>query len=133
MIVAGTLVIRFDWWIVDPIVTLLIAAYILWHAFSEIGSAIRMLMLAVPDDIDLTEMTGVMASVPGVCGIHHVHLWAIDEHRTAVEAHAVVADDTRREADAIRARLCEMLKSRFGIGHATLQIEHASAACERPA
>ncbi len=129
VIIAGTLMLLFDWWLADPIVTLAIALYILWHAFSEIGGAIRLLMLGVPAGIDLPRLVADMKGAEGVQNVHHVHLWAIDEQRIALEAHVVVADDCGRGADAIRARLCELLAERAGIDHVTLQFEHASAAC----
>jgi cobalt-zinc-cadmium efflux system protein len=129
VIIAGTLMLMYDWWIVDPIVTLAIALYILWHAFAEIGEAIRMLMLGVPSGIDLKGLVTEMKRSKGVQNVHHVHLWAIDEKRTALEAHVVVADDCGRDSDAIRERLCAMLSERAGIDHVTLQFEHASAAC----
>ena len=76
VIVAGTLIILFDWWIVDPLVTLGIAGYILWLSFAEIGPVIRMLMLGSPPDTDGREVVRAMRAVDGVADVHHLHLWA---------------------------------------------------------
>jgi cobalt-zinc-cadmium efflux system protein len=89
VIVAGTLIILFDWWLVDPIVTLMIAGYILWMAFAEIGGSIRVLMLGSPPEIDMEALIGALGEVEGVEGVHHVHVWAIDESQNALEAHVV--------------------------------------------
>lgn len=130
VIVAGTLIILFDWRIVDPIVTLLIAGYILWLAFSEIGSTIRMLMLGTPPGIDLEALIAEVRGIDGVADFHHVHVWAIDENETALEAHVVVPDGTPADTAAgLRDRIKAVLRDRFGIGHSTLEIERASAVC----
>lgn len=96
VIVAGTLILLFGWWIVDPLATLLIAGYILWHGLSDIGPVIRILMLGTPGGTDAAQVQSAMAAVEGVADVHHVHLWAIDEHRVSVEAHVVVAPGLAR-------------------------------------
>lgn len=129
VIVAGTLILIYDWRIVDPIVTLLIAGYILWQAFSEIGGAIRLLMLGTPPDVDLPKLVEALRGTEGVEDVHHVHLWSIDERQNALEAHVVVADDARRNLEAIKQRIKRMTGDRFGIGHTTLEFEDVSSAC----
>lgn len=129
VIVAGTLIILFDWWIVDPIVTLLIAGYILWMAFAEIGGAIRVLMLGSPPDIDMDGLIAALGGVEGVESIHHVHVWAIDEHQNALEAHVVTREEDGAAREAIKGRLKAVARERFGIGHSTLEFE-APGRCE---
>ena len=73
VIFAGTLIILYDWQIIDPIVTLAIAGYILWMSFSEIGGVIRILMLGSPADLDTGAVLKSVEAVDGVTGIHHPH------------------------------------------------------------
>ena len=129
VIVAGSLILLYDWWIVDPIVTLLIAGYILWQAFSEIGGAIRMLMLGTPGDIDVGDVVAALRAMGSVEDVHHVHVWAIDESSNALEAHLVVADVRASEVEGIKREVKALLSERFAIGHATLELELASATC----
>ena len=129
VIVAGVLIILFDWWIVDPLVTLGIAGYILWLSFAEIGPVIRMLMLGSPPDIDARAVVGAMGAVDGVADVHHVHLWQLDERRDALDAHLVVAAGDWDRADAIKAAVRAALREEFGIGHATLETECTRHAC----
>ncbi|HEV7434382.1 MAG TPA: cation diffusion facilitator family transporter [Pseudorhizobium sp.] len=129
VILAGTLILLYDWQIVDPIVTLAIAAYILWQAFAEIGGAIRMLMLGTPSDIDVPQLIDRMSAVDGVEDVHHVHVFAIDEQLTAMEAHVVLAERHGEAAETVKARLKELAFQEFGIGHTTLELA-ASACCE---
>ena len=130
VIVAGTLIILFDWTIVDPIVTLMIAGYILWQAFAEIGGAIRLLMLGTPSDLDVEELIKALRAVEGVEDVHHVHVWAIDERASALEAHVVVAEEVGPRAEAVKARIKRLALDRFAIGHTTLELERPSARCE---
>ncbi len=127
VIAAGGLILLFGWRWVDPLATLGIAAWMLWQALHEIGPAIRILMLGAPPGIAADEVLARIAAVEGVNGVHHLHLWQIDEHDTSLEAHLVVAGD----GVAVSARVRAMLDESFGIHHATLAVETAGAACEK--
>jgi len=133
VIVAGTLVILKGWTWVDPVVTLLIAGYILWHVKAEVGEVVRVLMLASPPTLMAEQVAGVIEAVDGVGGVHHVHLWAMQEHRAALDAHLVIAAGDWGHADAVKAAVKAMLAERFGIGHSTLEMECARHACVAPA
>lgn len=130
VIVAGTLILLYDWRIIDPLVTLAIAGYILWQAFAEIGGAIRILMLGTPPDINVEALIAALRQIDGVEGVHHLHVWAISEHQNALDAHIVVADGAHEEAAAIKQRIRSVLSADFSIHHATLEIETLSACCE---
>lgn len=127
VIVAGTLILLYDWRLVDPIVTLGISAYILWHAGSELPPVIRLLMLGAPAEPDTEEVREALGRVSGVDSVHHVHLWEIDEHRRSVEAHLVVADPA--EGPRICRAAKAALEETFGIAHATLEVETSSTGC----
>lgn len=126
VIAAGVLIILFGWTIVDPIVTMVIAVYILWLAGSEIGGVVRILMMGVPPEIDVEELVAAIRKVEGVTDVHHVHVWAIDEHRNSLEAHVVVPDEAAGESKAIKDRVRVLAQDRFGVTHTTLEIERAS-------
>ncbi|MDH3264194.1 MAG: cation diffusion facilitator family transporter [Paracoccaceae bacterium] len=128
VIVAGTLVILYDWWVVDPIVTLMIAGYILWHAFAEVGGVIRVLMLGAPPGVSSEAVLQAMRQEDGVADVHHLHLWQMDEAHPAVEAHVVLAEGRWSDADAIKAALRARLKA-LGIAHSTLELECHRHAC----
>ncbi|GGG87261.1 cation efflux system protein [Salipiger pallidus] len=132
VILAGTLIILYGWTWVDPAVTLLIAGYILWMAFSEIGGVIRILMLGSPPMLAPADVLREAGEVEGVAGLHKAHLWQIDEHRAALQAHLVVRDDAWSDADGIKDRVKALLKARFGIDHVVLEMECARHACDHP-
>lgn len=72
VIFAGTLNLLYDWRLVDPIVTLMIAVYILWQSFAEIGPVIRILMLGSSPDLSIPDILAEIRSVEGVADVHHV-------------------------------------------------------------
>ncbi|MHA6324954.1 cation diffusion facilitator family transporter [Roseivivax sp. CAU 1753] len=130
VIFAGTLILLYGWTWVDPAVTVLIAGYILWMSFSEIRGVIRVLMLAAPPDMASGAVLEAARAVPGVAGVHHAHLWQMDEARVALQAHVVVAEGEWHRADAVKSAVKHHLAERFGIGHTTLEMECARHACD---
>ncbi len=129
---AGVAVLLFDLAIVDPLVTLGIAGYILWMSATEIGGVIRILMLGAPPDLDTRAVLRHLRGIDGVAGVHHLHLWQVQEHAAALDAHVAVSPGRWSEADAIKARIKTALRDSFGIGHVTLEMECALHPCPAP-
>lgn len=129
VIVAGTLIILYDWRLIDPLVTLLIAAYILWMSFSEIRGVIRILMLGSPPEIETEKVIDAVRAVEGIANVHHAHFWQMEEHENAFDAHLVIAEGAWSRADAIKEDARSVLRGLFGISHATLEIECMVHAC----
>ena len=125
MIFGGAVILIYDWRLIDPILTVAISLYILWHAFVEIRPVIRILMLGAPDGTRAGEVAAAMGEVEGVEDVHHVHLWQIDEHRSSVEAHVVVTGEAR----VVLAQVKGLLKERFSITHSTLEVEAPGQGC----
>ena len=132
VIVAGTLILLYDWRLIDPLVTVLIAGYILWQSFREIGPVIRILMLGSPPEIETDAVLDTVREIDGVTGIHHAHFWQMDEHRAALDAHVVIAEGRWNDADAVKDRIKAALSDRFDIEHTTLELECARHACYDP-
>ncbi|WP_193175863.1 cation diffusion facilitator family transporter [Oricola nitratireducens] len=132
VIVAGSLILLFDWRLVDPLVTLLISGYILWQAFGEIGGVIRILMLGSPPDIETSAVIKRMEAVEGVANVHHAHFWQMSEHDSALDAHLAIDKGAWGHADDIKARVKAILSEEFGIRHSTLEMECSIHACKSP-
>jgi len=124
VVAGGTLILLYDWRLVDPLVTIGIAVYILYLSFREIGGPIQMLMLGSPPEIDNAAVVEAMRSVDGVADVHHVHLWQMQEHETALDCHVVVSEQNWSSIEIIKAAIKERLNQRFGIGHSSLEFEH---------
>lgn len=122
------------WTWVDPALTLLIAGYILWQVYRMLPAAIHVLMEGAPDDLELHVLVERMGAVEGVAGVHHVHVWQLDERNRALEAHVVIADHDYGELEAIKRRVKRRLAEEFAIEHSTLEMEFAgdgSTRCAR--
>jgi len=130
VMVAGTLVLLFGWTWVDPLVTLMIAGYILWLSATELPKVARILMLARPAGIETEDVIAAMQSVPGVIDVHHVHLWIMQEHGNALDAHIVAATGT--DAGVLRKAIKAHLLKSFDLHHTTLELETEADRCIDP-
>ena len=125
VVAGGALIILYDMRWVDPAITILIALYILYLAFTEIGGPIRTLMLGSPPDIDNDAVVDAIRVMDGVSDVHHVHLWQMQEHEAALDCHVVLAEEGWARLEAIKAGIKDSLKDRFGITHSSLEFERA--------
>ena len=128
VIVGGVLIILYDIRWVDPAITILIALYILYLAFTEIGGPIRTLMLGSPPDLDCSDVIDAMHGVDGVTEVHHVHVWQMQEHEIGLESHVVLNEDAWADIEAVKTTIKKTLKERFGIAHSCLEFEHVDRA-----
>ena len=131
VIIGGSLILLYDMRWVDPAITIGIALYILYLAFTEIGGPIRTLMLGSPPEIDGDEVVEAMRGVDGVADVHHVHLWQMQEHEPALDCHVVLTADGWDQAEKIKGAIKDRLKEKFSIGHSSLEFEHQDRAHEK--
>jgi cobalt-zinc-cadmium efflux system protein len=127
VIIAGTVILLFGWSWVDPLVTLLIAGYILWQSFSEMPGVVRILMLGSPPGLDTNAVIDAIEAAPGVASVHHVHLWMMGENDPALDAHLVL--EAGATPDVTRTVVRDVLAG-FDIGHSTLEVETSDTVCE---
>lgn len=126
VVLAGLLVVLTgrDW--IDPVTSLAITAAIAWGSWSLLRDAVKMGLLAVPDDIDESDVRQFLVSRPGVSAVHDLHIWPMSTTETALTAHLVMPGG--HPGDAFLHELAHALEHDFGIGHATVQVELASGA-----
>ncbi len=109
------------YWI-DPLVTMLIALYILKETWHILKTSTDVLMQTSPQ-IDLNEMQQAIEELDQVQSFHHVHIWMYDENLHYLEAHIDVEDMMLSETTALKDRIVSILHERFNIDHTTLQFE----------
>lgn len=127
VIVSGALIMWKGITWVDPAVTLAIAAYLIVHATVEMRETVGLLMERAPDGLDLFEMVRAAERVDGVRQLGHVHAWALDEQRTAVEARVWVDPSLDRAAAvAVLDRVRGVLTGDFDVHHVTLELAHGT-------
>lgn len=127
VILAGTLILLYDMVWVDAAVTLLIAGYVLWQGFAAMPQVIHLLMEGTPPHIELDDVINAMNKYDGITGIHHVHIWQIDEQRNALQAHIVIEDV--KYIQPLKTAIKTMLNDEYAVGHSTLEFELQSHTC----
>jgi cobalt-zinc-cadmium efflux system protein len=132
VIVAGLLILQFGWLWADSLITLAVSAYILMQSIPDMRRSIHILMQGAPDDINIDELVSAMQSVAGVSEVHHLHLWELDEHDRALEAHVVVETQQMERWSDIKRALKLILDERFHIHHSTLELESRDEASCQP-
>ena len=120
-LIAGAVIYFTDWVLIDPILSLLIAALILMTTLRLLRDTLHVLMEGVPSAVDLAQIGGALAAVRGVATVHDLHIWSIGSDRAALSAHMEIErlDEWPRILGASR----ELLHSHYGIDHVTLQPE----------
>ena len=121
--VAGALIMVTGWDRFDPLASLAVAALIFWSSAVLLRESSRILLEISPGEMPPKEVAEAMLSVPDVVDVHDLHVWTVGSGFPSLSAHVLV----RPEGDCHQARreLAEMLAERFGLEHATLQVEHA--------
>jgi cobalt-zinc-cadmium efflux system protein len=120
-VVVGAVIIYFtNWFWLDPILSLLISAVIIWSTWGLLRDAINLSLDAVPKNIDVETVHAYLLSLPGVNNVHHLHIWGLSTSESALTVHLVVT--TEQNSELLR-RINDELLQRFRIGHATIQFE----------
>ncbi len=116
---------------IDPAVALAIAGVIAFGTWGLFRESLGLAMDAVPGQIAPAEVATFLRAVPGVQSVHDLHVWAMSTSETALTAHLVVPEREIRDEDL--AQISDELQHRFGIGHATIQVERGEcgAECDR--
>ena len=120
-IAAAALVLAFGWTWADPLASIAIAALIVRSSWALLREAVAVLMEWAPEHVDVEAIQRQLASVPNVTAVHDLHVLTIASGMVALSGHVVVADE--RERGKLLQELTDLLHERFGIDHATLQIE----------
>jgi cobalt-zinc-cadmium efflux system protein len=121
VVIAGAIILLTGVLWVDPLVSLIIAGLIFWQTWALLREAVAMALNAVPNGVDFDAVEGALCGLPGVAEVHHLHIWPMSTTETVLTAHLQMpgghpGDDFLRGVET-------MLHDRFGVEHATLQIE----------
>lgn len=129
VILAGTLILLYQWYWVDAALTLVIAGYVLYQAAGLLPQTIHILMEGTPEHVAIDEIIKSVELLDQVESVHHVHIWQLDENRNALEAHVVVHEHSLSDIEAIKQRVKEHIHSVYHIEHSTLEIEVPGSNC----
>jgi cobalt-zinc-cadmium efflux system protein len=123
--IAGAVILATGWVRADPVAALLVAGLMLVAAWRLLRDSGRVLLDIAPAGLSVNEIGTAMAAHPGVVEVHDLHVWEVTTEFPTLSAHVLV--DPGADCHGIRRELEGLLQDRFGLGHTTLQVEHAPA------
>jgi cobalt-zinc-cadmium efflux system protein len=122
-VVAGVIIYFTNWNWLDPLVSVLIGAMILWSAWGILRETVDILLESTPRDVDMDALLRDLLKIEGVLGVHDLHVWSITRGLRSMSAHLRTDDLRISMGAAIQAQVNELLAQRYNIAHATLQLE----------
>ncbi|MEP6672325.1 MAG: cation diffusion facilitator family transporter [Chthoniobacter sp.] len=125
VVVAGIVIAFTGWYWLDPAVSLLLAAIIIYGTWDLLRESINLSLDAVPEGIDPAAVSEYLRTLPSVADAHHLHIWGLSTTEVALTVHLVLTE--RSANDALLREINVTLRERFRIGHATIQFESPGA------
>lgn len=107
---------------IDPIITIIVAAYIMFESWPIVRHTITILMQGAPK-MDYDAIKADLMSINGITNVHHIHIWMIDENRIMFSAHINMRDMLLSDAEPIYRQIEDLLAKKYGVCHVTLQAE----------
>lgn len=130
VVLAGLAITLTGLYWIDPVTSLIITLGLAWASWDLLRDSVRMGLLAVPRHIDEGGVRSFLSALDGVEAVHDLHIWGMSTTESALTAHLVMPSGYPGD-DFLRTAAAE-LETRFGIHHATIQIERDRAACSLP-
>lgn len=121
VILAALLIIITGHMWIDPVVAVLIGLWVVPRTWVLFGESVNILLEGVPRGVDLAQVRACILGVPGVCGVHDLHVWAVASRETSLSAHVVVMEAT--DAEGTLSGVTRALEEQFKIHHTTIQVE----------
>ncbi len=122
-VIAGVIILVAGWQLIDPLLSLGIAALIAWSAWRVLVAAVNILLESMPADVRTDSVVEAVKRVPGVRDLHDLHVWSLSAQSRAMSAHLLVDDQRVTQAQDILAEVREVLAHEFSIEHTTIQFE----------
>jgi cobalt-zinc-cadmium efflux system protein len=134
VVLAGVILLSTGWLWIDPVVSLIITAIILFGTWGLLRDSFNLALDAVPAGIDPEAVRRYLCDLPGVTDVHDLHIWAMSTSETALTVHILKPDAS--DDDILIEQASKELHDRFGIEHVTIQwerrryLDHCGGACE---
>lgn len=129
LLVVSIVLLFTDWYILDPILSILLTSYILFNTLRNLIQTARVFLQAVPEEIELHEIDETLKAIEHIQSTHHTHVWSLDGENHVLTAHIVVDEHTAREdIVCIRQNVHDALRE-WGFAHSTIEIEFGDKDC----
>jgi cobalt-zinc-cadmium efflux system protein len=123
VIIAGVLIWRTGLFWIDPLVSALIGVLILFSSGRVLRSSLHILVEGTPEGISVARVSEALSSLPGVVGVHDLHVWNICSGTVALSAHLVLTEQSSQDSGQTLGAVNQLLASQYGIEHTTVQFE----------
>ncbi len=123
VIIGAVIIMLTGWLVVDPLISVLIGLIIMLAAWRILKEGLKVLLEATPHQVDITRMIDALKEIPGVKGVHDVHVWSISPELHAMSCHVLIHDQPMSQAAEIRTEIEKVLRRQFDIEHSALQME----------
>ena len=127
VVIAGAVLLSTGWTWVDPVASLLVSVAIVWGTCGLLWESLHLSMNAVPQGVNAADVRSYLQNLPGVAGVHDLHIWPMGTTETALTVHLVCGGG--HAGDAFLMDTAHELEHRFGIRHATIQVESGDREC----
>lgn len=131
VLVAAGIILLTGWWYADPLLAVAVALFIIPRTWLLGRAALRVLVQAAPKHVPVDEVATTLATVPGVCDVHDLHVWTLTSGMDVASAHLTI--DRPDHLGEVLTSARTVLRERYGIAHATLQVEPADTSGCGPA
>ncbi|HHJ10944.1 MAG TPA: cation transporter [Bacteroidetes bacterium] len=125
VIIGGVLIYFYEWYWIDPLITVLISLYIIKETYVVLYDTYKILMQQTPSGINVNEIVAGITEYREIKGVHHIHIWNLTDTEVHFEAHIDLFKDLKvSESQKVVDKIQVLLKERFNIDHVTLQLEY---------
>lgn len=130
-VIIGAVIMQFtNWYVIDPIISVLIAFLIAWSAWKIVKETVQILMEGAPANFEYDRLLAFVRTLPGVKDLHDLHVWSVTPERVALSCHLVVdPDGSLEQSTDITSQLKQYILKEFGISHTTIEIETDQCGC----
>ncbi|MGB5980266.1 MAG: cation diffusion facilitator family transporter, partial [Cyclobacteriaceae bacterium] len=129
-VLVASIIMKFvDWPWLDPLLSILIAMWLLYNVYKNLRKSLRIILQAIPPDTNLSVIKDKLTGLTGVSDVHDMHIWSLDGEYHVLTAHMVVTESSSQtEREKIKQDARQLVKEE-GINHATLELENPGEDC----
>lgn len=120
-IAAGVLIYSRQWYIADPVVSVMVGALVLYSSWKLVSESVDILLEATPGHLEIPKILEEIGAVNGVVSVHDLHVWSISTRKAAMSCHVVVK--AQEDAGRVLKELGRLMREKYGIEHTTIQTE----------
>jgi cobalt-zinc-cadmium efflux system protein len=123
VIVGGVAILFTHQYWIDPLLSLIISAMILWSSWSIVRETLHILLEGTPRSLNLAEIRAAVSGIDDVINVHDLHVWSLTSQSHALSCHVQVVEMPLANAEGVLERINHQLRDHFGIHHTTIQVE----------